>query len=287
MSESPYIIIVSKDNFSEQVIEKSLSVPVLVDFWADWCAPCKMLTPILTQLVEEYQGQFILAKVNIDEQQQLATQYSIRSIPTLKLFRHGNVVEEIMGVQPEPALREMIERHREHPADKLRQQAKAAQLSGDNTTAITLLEQAREKEPNYHPVQLDLAKILIDVQRFEEAQQLLNKLPLSLQQETEVAQLMAQLHFATIASKAPPESDLEKTLNSNPNDLMARYQLSAKKVLDGKHEEAMELLLELMRRDRSFEDDAGRQGLLTVFTLLNHQSPLVNRYRAKMASLLY
>lgn len=287
MGDSPYIIIVNVENFSTEVIEKSFSVPVLVDFWAEWCAPCKMLTPILTQLVEEYQGQFILAKVNIDEQPELATQYSIRSVPTLQLFRHGNVVEERMGVQPEPALREIIDRHRERPADKLRQQATAAQISGDSAKAIALLEQATELEPSYYPVQLDLAKIMIDEQRFEEAQQLLNKLPLSLQEETEVAQLMTRLHFATIAAKAPPLENLAKTLANNPDDLMARYQLSAIKVLEGEHEEAMELLLELMRRDRSFENDAGRQGLLMVFTLLGHQGSLVNRYRGKMSSLLY
>lgn len=287
MSESPYIIIVNVENFSDQVVEKSFSVPVLVDFWAEWCAPCKMLTPVLTQLVEEYQGQLILAKVNIDEQPELATQYSIRSVPTLQLFRHGNVVEEAMGVQSESALREIIDRHREHPADNLRQQAMAAQISGDSAKALALLEQATELEPSYYPVQLDLAKIMIENQRFEEAQQLLNKLPTSLQSETEVVQLKAHLHFATIAGKAPPLENLEKTLANHSDDLMARYQLSAKKVLEGKHEEAMELLLELMRRDRSFEDDAGRRGLLTIFTLLGYQSPVVNRYRGKMSSLLY
>ncbi|EDN70013.1 Thioredoxin [Beggiatoa sp. PS] len=97
MSNSPYIITVTAQNFASEVIEKSNQVPVLVDFWAEWCAPCKILMPILTQLVEKYQGQFILAKLNIDEQKELATQYGIRSVPTLKLFRHGQAVEEMMG----------------------------------------------------------------------------------------------------------------------------------------------------------------------------------------------
>ncbi len=287
MSKSPYIVIADAHNFTTEVLEKSVSVPVLVDFWADWCAPCKMLMPILTKLVEEYQGQFILAKVNTDEQQELATQHGIRSIPTLKLFRHGQMVEETTGAQSETVLREMIDRHRERPADKLRLQATAAHLAGDSAQAIALLEQAREIEPTYHPVQLELAKIMIDNQRFEEAQQLIKELPANVQAQTEVGELMAHLTFSTVAANAPPFSTLESTLANNPNDLMAHYQLSALKVLEGEHEAAMAHLLELMRRDRKFEDDAGRKGLLAVWTLLGNQGPLVNRYRGKMSSLLY
>ncbi len=287
MSESPYIIIANADNFTAEVIEKSNQVPVLVDFWAEWCAPCKMLMPVLTKLVKEYQGQFILAKVNSDEQQELAAQYGIRSIPTLKLFRHGQVVEEKMGAQPEQVLRKMIDRHRERPADKLRQQATAAHLAGDSEQAITLLEQARELEPSYHQAQLDLAKIKIDIGQIDEAQQLLNELPANIQADTSVKALMARLTFSVIAAKAPLVETLETMVANNPNDLMARYQLSAKKVLEGDHEVAMDHLLELMRRDRKFEEDAGRKGLVAVFTLLGNQGAVVNRYRSKMSALLY
>ncbi|RKZ72672.1 MAG: thioredoxin [Candidatus Parabeggiatoa sp. nov. 1] len=287
MSQSPYIVIANAQIFTAQVIEKSNQVPVLVDFWAEWCGPCKMLMPILSKLVEEYQGQFILAKVDTDEQQELAGQYQIRGIPALKLFRHGEVVEEMAGVQPESVLREMIDRHRERPADKLRLEAIAAHTAGDSVQAIALLEQAREMEPTYHAVQLDLAKIMIDNQRFEEAEQLLQGLPLSMQAETSVSELMAQLIFSSVAAKAPPNETLEKILGLNPNDLMAHYQLGARKVLEGDHETAMDHLLELMRRNRHFEDGAGHKGLLAVFTLLGNQGTLVNRYRGKMASLLH
>ena len=287
MNHSPYIITVNAQNFTTAVIEKSRQVPVLVDFWAAWCAPCKIILPVLTKLADEYQGKFILAKVNTDEEQQLAAQYGIRSIPTLKLFRHEQVVEDIMGAQPESVLRDLIDRYCERPADKFRSQAAAAHLSGNTEQAITLLEQAREIEPSYYQIQLDLAKILIDVKRFEEAQQLLKDLPVNVQMEPEVNELIAHLTFATVANEAPAMATLEQALVVNPNDHQARYQLSAYQILGGDYETAMEHLLELMRRDRGFGDDAGRKGLVAIFTLLGNQDPIVSRYRSKMSSLLY
>jgi putative thioredoxin len=287
MNHSPYIITVNAQNFTTEVIEKSHQLPILVDFWADWCAPCKMILPVLTKLADEYQGKFILAKVNTDEEQPLAAQYGIRSIPTLKLFRHGQVVEDIMGAQPESVLRDLIDRYCERPADRLRSQATAAHLNGNTEQAIALLEQASEMEPSYYQIQLDLAKILIEVKRIEEAQQLLKNLPVNVQMEPEVNELIAHLTFVAVVDKAPTVTILEQALATHPNDHQARYQLSAHQVLAGDHEAALKHLLELMRRDRRFGDDAGRKGLVAVFTLLGNQGPIVSRYRSKMSSLLY
>jgi putative thioredoxin len=287
MNHSPYIITVNAQNFTTEVIERSRQVPVLVDFWAEWCAPCKMILPVLTKLADEYQGKFTLAKINTDEEQQLAAQYGIRSIPTLKLFRHEQVVEDIMGAQPESILRDLIDRYCERPADRLRAQATAAHLNGNTEQALVLLKQASEMEPSYYPIQLDLAKILIDVKRIEEAQQLLKTLPVNIQMEPEVNELITHLTFAAVADNVPDIATLEQALAANPNDHQARYQLSAHQVLAGDHEMAMKNLLELMRRDRGFGDDAGRKGLVAVFTLLGNQGPIVSRYRSKMSSLLY
>ncbi|MFK5970496.1 MAG: thioredoxin [Candidatus Marithrix sp.] len=287
MGNSPYIIVANQQNFTTEVLEKSNQIPVLVDFWASWCAPCKMIEPILEKLVEGYQGQFILAKVDTDEQQQLAGQYSIRGIPALKLFKHGKVVEETSGVQSEDVLRKMIDKHRERPADKLRTQADLANVAGNYSEAISLLQQAQELDPEYHPVTLELAKLMIDQKKFTEAELLIKKLPANFQAETEVNELKAHLTFSKIASEAPPIDDLEIVLNSEPDNLMARYQLSAKKILNGEHEIAMQHLVEIMRKSRSFENDAGHNGLLTLFTLLGNQGELVNNYRHKMSLLLY
>jgi len=281
------VVIVDEFNFTQEVIEKSFQVPVLVDFWAEWCAPCKALIPTLTKLADEYQGQLVLAKVNTDEQRNLAAHYNIRSIPTLKLFRHGQLVEETLGVQPESVIRAMIDRHRERPADQLRMQASEAYQHGQANRALALLEKAKGMEPTYYPVQLDIAKILLAERSFEQAEQLLKSLPINVQIEPEVNELLANLNFSKIASKAPSIEILQATLSNHPNDHLSRYQLGAQLVVAGNFEAAMEQFLELMRRHRRFEDDAGRKSLLAVFSLLGNKGELVSRYRNKMSSLLY
>jgi putative thioredoxin len=254
MSDSPYIVIATSDNFTTEVLEKSNQVPVLVDFWADWCAPCKMLMPILTKLAEEYQGQFVLAKVNSDEQQQLASQYGIRSLPTLKLFRHGKVVDETMGVQSEAQLREMIDRHHEHQA---------------------------------HEQTIDQAKTLIATKQFAAAKDLLDTLPLNVRATLEISKLMVLNKFASVAHNAPSLESLEQRLKNEPNNLLAHYYISTHLIVAEQYEAALEHLLTIMRLDRKFKDDIGRKSILGVFNLLDNQGTLVNRYRAKMSSLLY
>ncbi|MDY6991489.1 MAG: tetratricopeptide repeat protein, partial [Pseudomonadota bacterium] len=247
----------------------------------------KMLMPILAKLADEYQGQLILAKVNTDEQRELASEYGIRSLPTLKLFRHRQAVEEIIGMQPETTIRAIIERYRERPADKLRQQALQAQAQGNSDEALSLLVTAQTNEPDYYPIQLDRIKILIEMQRLTEAEQLIKALPANIQTEPEVDKLLAKINFSLITSQAPDINQLEQILAAEPDNHRARYQLGAQKVLTHEYELAMEHFLELMRRDRKFEDDAGRKSLLSVFALLDNQGQLVNRFRNKMSSLLY
>lgn len=253
MSDSPYIVIATVDNFTTEVLEKSNQVPVLVDFWADWCAPCKSLMPILTKLAEEYQGQFILAKVNSDEQKQLTSQYAIRSLPTLKLFRDGEVVNEAIGVQSEAQLREMLDSDGERPA---------------------------------HELIIDEAKILIETKQFAAAKQLLDTLPLNVIATLEVSKLMVKNKFASVADKAPSLESLEQALKNNPNNLLAHYYISTHFIVAENYEAALEHLLTIMRLDRKFKDDLGRKSILGVFNLLDNEGTLVNRYRSKMSSIL-
>jgi len=285
--ESPYVIVANAQNFATEVLERSKQVPVLVDFWADWCAPCKMLMPIVTQLAEAYQGQFILAKVNSDAEQGLAMEYGVRSLPTLKLFRHGDVVEEVMGVQPESVLRTMIDRYRERPADKLRNQAGRLRLQGQYDEALALLQRAQQDEPDYHVVTLDMAATHLAAGQTEQAEALLHALPANVQAEDDVKRLNSLVQFSHVVREAPDNAQLQQRLNTDAADLTARYQLGARHVLAGQYDEALQQLLEIMRRDRQFSDDAGRKGMLAVFEILGHDHELVGRYRSQMSRLLY
>ena len=251
MADSPFIIDVTRENYAE-LMEASFEVPVLLDFWAGWCQPCQVLMPILAGLAEEYQGKFLLGKLNTEEEQEIAAQFGIRSIPTVKLFRNGEPVDEFMGALPEGAVREFLDRHVAPASDATVRQARELLASGD----------------------LEAAKAALD------------SVPANERDRPEVTALLGQLYFAGEAATAPAAADLETRLAADPNDHEALHQLALRKVVEGDYDTAMTLLLELMKKDRSFGDDAGRESLLRIFELLG-DDPRVRQYRGRMASLLH
>ncbi|MBK1722893.1 thioredoxin [Thiocystis violacea] len=287
MSQSPNVITVTAANFQSVVLEGSFERPVLVDFWADWCAPCRMLMPMLAQLAQDYGGSFLLAKVNTEEEQALAAQFGIRSLPTVQLFKSGKAVDQFMGALPESQVREFLDRHIPRASDGLLARAQGLMASGDLAAARDLLEQARAEDPSN--ARLSLAQVQLTAAQGDIAQAMtdLDSLPIELANDPEVTALRGRLRFASTAEGAPPQSALETRLASDPKDNQARYQLAALAVLQGDYASALEHLFELMKRDRSFEDDAGRKGMLAVFDLLGGSHDLVARYRAKMMTALY
>ncbi len=287
MSESPFVYNVNSESFSRVVLENSYQVPVMVDFWADWCAPCGMLLPILVKLANEFAGKFILAKLNTEEEKTLAAQYQIRSLPTVKLFRNGEVMDEFMGALPESAIREFLDRYIERESDRIRQEALTAHQNNDSDRAIELLREALEKDQDNYRVHRDLIRLLLDTRKYQEADELLRSLPANQKTRAEFQELAHQAQFAAIADGAPPVAELMQAIETNPSDSEARYQLSAIKVLSGDYAAALEQLLEIMRCDRAFRDDAARKGMLGIFQLLGGKGPLVSRYRALMSSTLY
>ncbi len=290
MSESPHIVEVTRDNIAETVVQPSASVPVLVDFWAPWCGPCQTLLPMMEKLAGEYGGRFILAKVNIDEQPELAQHFGVRSVPTVKVVFDGQLVDEFMGALPESEVRAVIDRHvvGEAPAAAgAREQAAEALASGDTQRAVDLLVAAREENPDDHGATLDLAKIVAQLGEPEQAEALLKSLPASMADDPEVGGLRAGLAFAAAVKGAPEADELERMLAENPDDSKARYQLGARRAAAGDHEGALEAFLELMRRDRDFEEDAGRRAMFALFDLLGGQGPLVSTYRRKMFAALH
>ena len=285
MAESPYTIDVTRENYA-QLMEASFEVPVLIDFWASWCQPCQVLMPILAKLAEEYQGKFLLGKLNTEEEQEIAAQFGIRSIPNVKLFRDGQPVDEFLGALPEGAVREFLDRHVARESDAKVAQALEQLRGGNAAGAAVLLDEAREADPDNPRIVVALAQAQAAAGDVAAAEATLDSLPPDQRDQAEVAALRSHLHFEGQLDGAPAATELEARLEKDPDDLEARFQLALHKVAGQDYDSAMELLLELMKRDRSFGDDAGRNTLLKVFELLG-EDPRVSQYRRRMASLLY
>jgi putative thioredoxin len=287
MADSPYIFEANSENFGHLVIEASSERPVLVDFWAEWCAPCRSLMPVLARLAESYRGKFHLVKVNSDEQQELAMHYGVRSLPTVKIFRNGEIIDEFAGALPEASVREYIDRHIVRASDAMRQRARELMEDRDIDGAISLLEQAVATDPEVTENHVELAALHIAAGHIEQAEKILDGLDRVEQQRGDVLQLRKRLQYDHLAEEAAPVTELEQRIAADDNDLQARTELAAHYMTEARYEEAMQQYLEIMKRDRSFGDDCGRKGLLDAFELLGNSHPLVNDYRRKMAVLLY
>lgn len=287
MADSPYVFDVTQTDYQQAVLENSRRVPVLVDFWADWCGPCKMQLPVLLKLAEEYQGKFLLAKIDTDAERGLANLHNIRSIPTMKLFRDGEVVEEILGAQTESTLRMLLDKHVPRESDNLREQALALAAAGDTDAALDILREAAANDPDNPRAQMDYLRTAMEAGRMDEAGQALDKMPIGIRESGEIRRLAALLGFARRIAGAPDRAALEQRIADNANDLEARDLLGARLALGGDAEGALEQYLEVLRRDRRYGDDAGRKGLLALFELQGNQGPLVSRYRAQMFAALH
>jgi putative thioredoxin len=277
---------VTAGTFEAAVIEESFRRPVLVDFWADWCAPCKMLMPVLAKLVEEYRGKVRLAKVNSDEQQGLASRFGVRSLPTVVCFRRGQPVDQFMGVQPESAIRAIIERHVERPSDRIRGQALAKLESGDAEGAVVDLRAAVASDPEHHVLKIDLARALLEAGDPDAAEAQLKLLPIDVHEQEAVKQLSARLVFAKTLNGTDLES-LERAASASEENPEALERLAAAYMVAGRSQEALDLYLRLMQRHRNYGNNAGHKGMLAAFEVLGPRHELVTQYRRKMVSLLY
>jgi putative thioredoxin len=274
------------ESFAADVLDASNEVPVLVDFWASWCGPCKQLMPVLTKLAEEYAGGFKLAKVNIDEQQQLAQQFRVRSVPTVKVVKNGQVVDEFLGAQPESQIRALLNKYVVRESDKRMAEVLERYNNGDLNAKQDMIKIVNS-DPHNNNLRLLYVDVLMREKAYDDARAILQSLPADVRQQPEVAGLLGRLEFLNSASGAADEASLLANIEKDPADCETRYQLSSFYITQARYSEALDQLLEIMKRDRKYGDDAGRKGMLKVFDMLGGQGELVSRYRQKMAALLY
>ena len=287
--DNPYIFDTTVANFDQVVIANSHHKPVLVDFWADWCAPCKAMMPVLAKITEEYQGELLLAKVNCDVEQDIVARFGIRSLPTVVLFKDGQPVDGFAGAQPESAIRALLEPHVQMPppaaADPLEQ---AQHLFGEGQIAqAEALLKALLGEDNSNAQALILyARCLAERGELDEAQSVLEAVKGD-EHKAALAGAKAQLTFLRLAGELPDAADLKSRLAQDPQDDEAVYQLAIQQLARQQYDAALDALLKLFIRNRSYGEGLPHKTLLQVFELLGNDHPLVTTYRRKLFAALY
>ena len=282
---STYSVDVGADNFKQVVLEGSKKTPVIIDFWAPWCAPCRALKPVLEKLAEEYGGRFILAKINSDENQEIAASLGVRSIPAVKAVVDGKLADEFVGALPEGQVRAFIDRLLPSPSDLVCRQADELVAAGRNVDALALLDEALHLNPKNEAARIGRVEALLALNRVDEARAEFAALNPVHVDDNRVSVLKARLEFAGQATE--DAAQLETRIAADPKDLDARLELARHYVQTQAYESALEQLLEIVRIDRKFGDDAGRKTMIEVFNLLGGQREVVDKYRRLLASALY
>lgn len=289
MSQTPYIYDVTSLNFEQLVLENSFHKPVLVDFWADWCAPCKALMPLLAKITEEYQGELLLAKVNCDIEQEVVARFGVRSLPTVVLFKDGQPVDGFAGAQPESAIRAMLEPHVQAPAapqGDLLEDAHALFAEGRIGDAEALLKSLLAEDSESAAALILYARCLAERGALGDAEAVLDAVKGD-EHKQALAGARAQLTFLRQANDLPEVADLKSRLAQNAEDDEAAYQLAIQQLARQQHEAALEGLLRLFVRNRGYAEGAPHKTLLQVFELLGNDHPLVTLYRRRLYQAIY
>jgi putative thioredoxin len=267
---------VGAPDFEALVLERSRSVPVVVDFWAAWCGPCRMVAPILERLATEYAGVADVVKVDTDAEPAIAARYGVRSLPTLALFTKGELADALVGAQPESVVRTLLERHIERPADRERQAALAAAGAGEVDAALATLERLAAAEPDRPEHFLALIDVLLEAGRLEVAAAHIADAPIRVAAEKGFETRRARLELARAAA-----------LSDAPGTAAARHAAAAREFLAGQHADAIEGWLELMRSEPRYGGGALPRALKAAFALLGDEHELVAPSRRRLASLMH
>lgn len=280
----PHVFDVTDADFEARVLERSRQVPVVVDFWAPWCGPCRTLGPLLERLAAEHGGSFELAKVNIDENPALASAFRVQSIPMVVGLRDGQLTGHFVGAQPETAIRDFLAGLLPSAADQAADEGEALLAAGRVAEAETAFRAVLAEDPRADKALLGLATILAERDEHDEALALLDRVDGGPQRQA-ADRLAAAIRIRQ--SGAGDLDGLRARLADSPDDLEARFALAQALAAADLHEEALEHLLAIVRRDRTFREDAARKAMIDIFDLLGADSELTDRYRSELAKALF
>jgi putative thioredoxin len=274
-----------EENFEADVLERSHDVPVLVDFWAPWCGPCRVLGPVLEKLADEYSGKFVLAKINVDESPSLAGAFGVQGIPAVKLIKDGEIAGEFTGALPEPAVREMLSRYLPSEYDEQADEAADLEEQGKPARAQVIYQSILDVEPNHAKSLLGLGRVLMNAGDRDDALKTLERISPAAEERKIADRLIARLQLQ--GDQSADEATLRQKLASQPDSLEARFDLAQALAANEKFEEALSEFLNIVKSDRDFRDDGARKAMVQIFELLPPDDPLIDKYRSELAKVLF
>jgi len=280
------IVEINLENAKQYLVDESFTRPVLIDFWADWCAPCKSLMPILEKLANEYAGAFLLAKVNADEMGMISSQFGVRSLPTVILMKDGQPIDGFTGALPEVQVREVLEKYLPKPWETFVNGAQAFIMAGDFNAALPLLRQAYEDSKHDAAIACLIAQCHLELNRIDNAEAILATIKMA-DQDAHYEQLLAQVELKKQAAKTPELIALETAHANEPDNVQVAYQLAIRYHTEAAHRPALELLMTILRKDRNFAEGAAKKTFMDILTALGKGDPLAIEFQRKLFTLLY
>ncbi|MET0356892.1 MAG: thioredoxin [Cellvibrio sp.] len=280
------IVEINLENAKQYLIEESFVRPVLIDFWAEWCGPCKNLMPLLEKLANEYAGAFLLAKVNADEMNMISSQFGVRSLPTVMLMKDGQPIDGFAGALPEVQVREFLEKHLPKSWEKFVNEAQAFIMAGDFNSALPLLRQAYDDSKHDAAIACLLAQCHLELNRIDNAEAILATVKM-VDQNAHYEQLLAQIELKRQAAKTPELVALEAAHAKEPDNLDCAYQLAIQYNAETTYRSALELLLGILRKDRNFAEGAAKKTYMDIVAALGKGDSLAIEFQRKLFTLLY